>query len=345
MDGVNFGTAEGYIPFSGTTDINSGYYWPTGTMDFYAVSPVCESADVSYSTTDSKVVAKLEDVVVGVTVSEKSYLDATSQTDWLYAVTLDESKQTTSVPLNFQHALAQVDFKVKIDGQVSQNIKVNVKSVTVKNLVSKGTYTLPNTTTLNTESDGKVTSYGNTGTWNLSTESSDVKDYYVAFANNTTIDNDETTDAGIETAVCSSMLLLPQKQETAATYSNSNWSTNGLFILDTEVVAVVGEGDDAVEINLVNSPTYVPVTFEWNEGYRYTYTFVYTYNGNGGVTADGKDQLLPIKFDLTVDEMQQPDAQKVDVNLAPAEEETPENQENGGANEDPENDTTTPEIP
>ena len=207
----------------------------------------------------------------------------------------------THVDLNFQHALSQVDFKVKIHSNVAQAIKVVVNSITVKNLQGTGVYSFPTTET-DAGTDGK-------GTWAIS---GDLVDYIVAPATAFTIDNDNsTTEIAAETAATESMLLLPQTIE-ASTYS-SGWSTKGLFILGADVYSVVG----GTEVQLVSEPTYVPVEINWEEGKHYTYTFVYSAGGNGGYTEDNEDQLIPIQFTLSVDDFVAAPAEVLNPVVAP----------------------------
>lgn len=273
---MNDGTKEGSI-------YNSGYYWPMGNMDFYAYAPttlsfVLGEPDAAASKTGDKA-AK----ITGVTIPT----DATTQADIVYALSTNNAKPATANPvdLNFRHALSQVDFKVKIDANVAQAIKVVVNSITVKNLQGTGVYSFPTTET-DTGTDGK-------GTWAISGELTDysVTPGWGALTNGAT----GKTEAVTATAT-KSMLLLPQTIE-ASTYS-SGWSAKGLFILEADVYSVVG----GTEVQLVSEPTYVPVEINWEEGKHYTYTFVYSADGNGGKTDDNEDQLIPIQFRLSVDD-------------------------------------------
>ena len=271
-------------------NIASGYYWPTGTMDFYAVSPA-NIANASLGTPSAFATnsAGIADVVVA---------NANTQTDILYALTTGQTKTTADVPLSFQHALSQVVFKVKIAEDVQQKIEVKINDVTLSKLVKKGSFAFPKTATT---SDG-------VGSWTLSEEAEDLLDYMIA--PNATIENYTEDGEGAlvnnVSAETEPMLVLPQAKAIAATQSAGVWDSNGLFILDTTVAAKYDRegiaGDYETSINLVNTPTYIPVTFNWEPGKKYIYTIVYTAAGNGGVDQNGNNQLLPIKFSVEVED-------------------------------------------
>ena len=273
---MNDGTKEGSI-------YNSGYYWPMGNMDFYAYAPTSLTFDLGTPDAAANKTADKAAKITGVTIAT----DATLQADIVYALSTNNAKPAAAAPvdLNFQHALSQVDFKVKIASNVAQAIKVVVNSITVKNLQGTGVYSFPTTET-DTGTDGK-------GTWAISGALTDytVTPVWSALTNGATGSTEAVTATATE-----SMLLLPQTIE-ASTYS-SGWSAKGLFILDADVYSVVG----GTEVQLVSEPTYVPVEINWEEGKHYTYTFVYSADGNGGKTDDNEDQLIPIQFTLSVDD-------------------------------------------
>lgn len=282
IDGIN-------CKVTGTaTDISSGYYWPTGTMDFYAVYPA-GVANASLGTPSAY--ASNTAGITGVEVA-----DANTQTDILYALTTGQTKTTADVPLKFKHALSQVVFKVKIHDNVEQDIEVTLKSVTLKSLVKKGDFAFPKTAP--TTGDG-------VGSWTLSNEVEDIdKDYELAEINYV-INNYTTVDKKVS-AETAPMLVIPQSKVTKAAYTGSSWETdnNGLFVVNTTVTAKYdregNNGDYETSINLVNTPTYIPVTFTWEPGKKYVYTLIYTASGTGGKDENNKDQLLPIKFSVEV---------------------------------------------
>lgn len=255
---------------------NSGYYWPEGTMDFYAVSPNSLTATLGTASVLANNQATISDVEIAA--------NATTQTDILYAVATNQVKQTTSVDLNFQHALTQVSFKVKVAETFKQSVKVVVNSISVKNLQYKGDYSLPKTGSTNDD---------NIGSWTMD---ADIQDFSVSVGQTLNYTYNELNPAAVETATIPSMFLMPQG---LAASTPAVWTSGGCFVLDVDVYAQTIEG---TEIKLVDELTYVPYTFNWEEGNHYTYTFIYDEGGNGGLKPDGTEQLLKIKFDVDVDE-------------------------------------------
>lgn len=277
IDGIN-------CTVTGTrTNIQSGYYWPTGTMDFYAVYPA-DVANASLGTPSAY--ASNTAGITGVEVA-----DANNQTDILYALTTGQTKKTEDVPLNFKHALSQVVFKVKIADNVEQDIEVKLNSVTVKNLIKKGNFSFPKAAT----TDAGV------GSWTLSEDAGDAGASYVVSPTDYIIDNIDATTATNVTEETNPMLIIPQSHNIES--SKANWNVNGLFVVNTTVTAKYNRDanpDYETSINLVNTPTYIPVTFAWEPGKKYVYTFIYDANGNGGVDENGDEQMLPITFSVGV---------------------------------------------
>lgn len=247
---------------------DSGYYWPVGTMDFYAVSPstVTEASlgtPVAYETNTAK--------ISGYKIAD----DATTQTDLLYALTVKQSKKAEAVPLNFKHALSQVTFKVAVDATFPQSVDIVVNSIKVVNIANKGDFAFPKV-------DGEA------GEWKITTDSEN-KTYTVS--PNVTLNYEKGTLA--ETAETTSMLLLPQEENVASTAPT--WTTGTHFILNVTMT------DKTSGAKLVEGDTYVPYAVNMEAGYKYVYTFKYTGNENGGgVDKDGNDQLVKILFTCDV---------------------------------------------
>lgn len=278
-----FDPAGEVINVTGLTNLSSGYYWPSGTMDFYAVSP---STIINASVGSPSEFASNTAGITGVEVS-----NATAQTDILYALTTGQTKKTEDVPLNFKHALSQVVFKVKIADNVEQDIEVKLNSVTVKNLIKKGNFSFPKAAT----TDAGV------GSWTLSEDAGDAGASYVVSPTDYIIDNIDATTATNVTEETNPMLIIPQSHNIES--SKANWNVNGLFVVNTTVTAKYNRDanpDYETSINLVNTPTYIPVTFAWEPGKKYVYTFIYDANGNGGVDENGDEQMLPITFSVNV---------------------------------------------
>lgn len=294
-------------------------YWPnTGTVDFYAVHPTSLATLATVNATTQN--------IANFTVDQ----DVTKQIDFIYALNLDEKKQTTAVPMNFRHALSQIVFAA--ESGTNSNIEVQINAVSVHNIKESGNYTFPELeTTKQLETDtGAETEDSNEdgikdtyGEWHLD----DKLNYFAAGITNRTInpgqtatltkstdkveDNpdtevDETTAATTEDA----LLLLPQEAKA--------WDPNTEYIGST---AVTGKDktqgayfkisckvlDATTDVYLYGNATsyddvYVPVDIDWEQGKKYIYTFVF--DNGAGYNPEGDPVLVPIKFTVTVDEFQ-----------------------------------------
>lgn len=293
-------------------------YWPAdGNIDFYAHVNAGTKFSWNTATPGTPTIADYE---VSTTVAE--------QKDLLYAVKKDVAKSDAAVTLNFHHALSQIVFNAK---NTNPNFYVEVSGVKLCNINSKGTYTYPTTSTDDNNNPGH-TGHGATvinggqGSWG-STLSTPVN-YGVTFSavalTGDNIVKDLTTKAS-EVDTLNTLLLLPQNTTKWAKTTNET----GSYILvnclvynvagtsvnkDTDVVlwgAGTGATATAKELAILTD-------FNWEEGKKYTYTLVF---GEGaGVTppvpgTDPDDVLVPIKFDVTVDDFVAVADSEIDASL------------------------------
>ena len=264
---------------TGTSWVNhdSGYYWPMGTMDFYAVSPSDNIITMGTLGAVAANEAQIKDYVI---------TDAATGNveDLLYAVTVGETKKAEDVQLNFKHALSQIAFNVKVASDFTQSVTLEVKSISIVNVLNKGTFAYPKAATTTSESASDAL---------LWTPASDAvaKTYTITPTSYTVAYSKGTAAEGGETA---SMLLMPQAIDASAAPA---WTSGSHFILNIDIK------DTATGIYLVkDEPTYVPFDIDWRQGVKYVYTFTYSNTGNGGVDENGNDQLYKIKFACAVAE-------------------------------------------
>ena len=269
---------------------DSGYYWPMGTMDFYAVSP--SSNAIAMGTLGA--VASNEAKIENYTITDA----LTGNTDdLLYAITAEETKKAEDVVLHFKHALSQIAFQVGVAESFTQSVTVEVNSISVVNVKDKGTFAYPKAETL-----GTTEAVDADQLWTVADDAV-AKTYTVEPLNYSVAYTKGTEAFGAETE---SMLLLPQAI-TASTVAT--WTAGSHFILDVDIK------DTATGIYLVkDKPTYVPVNIDWRPGVKYIYKFTYADGSDGGVDVDGKDQLYKIKFACTVAPFAET-TQSVDVNV------------------------------
>jgi hypothetical protein len=147
----------------------SPIYWPlggTGSFDFLAYSTTLAATAVwgdggVPNDVAGKVVITYPDNYGTAGVTKKT------QDDLLYATT-SSSSRSTALPIDFKHALAWVNFKVK------SNINVNIKSIELVNVFTEGTFTIDQTSntpqtswTAGAKGDKAILSYTDESTLNV----------------------------------------------------------------------------------------------------------------------------------------------------------------------------------
>lgn len=288
---------------SGVWTYSPTRFWPeSGTIDFYSVSPY-ETPGISITKTEQKI----KDYTVNTNIS--------LQKDLLYAVNMGCSKAAngqTGVEVNFRHALSQIVFQAK---NTNSNIKVDIEGVKVVNVVSKGTFTYPQeTTSPNLTGTDHDTEYDDTwGTWDLSSTTGDVVTYEAGVTERTGI-TPSSEEVALTTVGGGELLLLPQTLSEWVP-STGESGTGSRFLINCKIWNV--SGDDEVllwpgknEYSEVAIP--IPADTKWKQGKKYVYTFIF---GEGaGYTPDGKPTpLIPVRFDVTVDDFQQGEDIPVDM--------------------------------
>lgn len=296
-------------------------YWPDTPVDFYA-----QANGDDYFKWDPTAAPQFANFTVKT--------DVASQIDLLYAVKTNQTKSSSDtqspVALNFHHALSQVVFYAK---NTNPNIYVEITGVSVGGAKNSGTYTLPTSDTDGNVEHGTSTgtsSNGAKGTWALGTTTDTYSVTFPAVAvvgdkdnptvmnltDNTnlnsgdlghggTVDNPGTNSFG------NAMLLLPQGEFTALPVADNgsgqlDLTKDGLYF---KVLCTIYNVSDPTASDLTdnvkiwdNKEIYIPVSGTWNEGMKYVYTLVFG-DGNGGIDPDGpKPALIPITYNVTVDE-------------------------------------------
>lgn len=269
-------------------------YWPEGDVSFYA------HVNGTGFTWASGEVPTITDYTVDTLVA--------NQKDLLYAVKTQSEGQVT---LNFRHALSQIVFQAK---NTNANLYVEIKGVKICNLGNVNTFTYPTADTddniINHDGKGDTETTGAWGFWDNLTGGN--TDYAVTFnAVPVPGDNDvksltNTNDTDKEFS-SKAMLLLPQTTTAwdTTTKPSADTQTGSYFLVDCKICNVAGASyDPATDVVLWNGNAAIPVAFNWEQGKKYIYTFVFG-DGNGGYDPDPDvptPVLLPITFDVTVDD-------------------------------------------
>mgnify|MGYP002516157800 CR=1 FL=1 len=323
MDGTKVTKDNGKWTYTGTK------FWPETDVDFFALSP----ADPQ-SGTISKPSAK--DLNFQLT----DYIVTDGKEDLLYAANIGEKKdahKTAPVNINFRHALSQIVFKAKLTDNSS--IDVDIAGITIEGIYNKANLfwsatTAPQLTEKNGKKDTELPQWGEwsepKASINGKDDKADVK--YTVFkdeANKKSL----TKDAN---QIGENLFLLPQTLEPWLVMKDKEVTVAGTArllinckITDTATGIQLWPkeaekyADVAISLdNPKNDPNRQPGTDDtdpkhdkWMQGKKYTYTLIF---GEGaGYTPDpeGPDPdpvLVPIKFEVTVDEFQ--DGGEYDLN-------------------------------
>lgn len=209
-------------------------------------------------------------------------LNASEQSDFMYAVTKGAKDDGNKVNLNFRHALSQICFK---SVNKNEHIDIYVKSIEILDLVGKGDYHFPSVSTNDNyenhtsviEEDPNKDSRGN---WVLSTEESDKQSYILDFNDGIKTDEVGIGEHGTNNAFKTALNLLPQTKENM-----------GIKL----VLDVINKTSDSKWKLAENFEVAVSTNVNWLEGNRYTYTLLFDYDW----TPDG---LSAIKIDVSVDD-------------------------------------------
>ena len=259
-------------------------YWPgdnTTKINFFAVSPETNAGLTKNFTASSQ---KLD---------YEASATAAEQCDLMYASVKNVSKSdrdgdnsnrsTGGVKLAFKHALSQIVFKAKV---AVADYSVDVESVTLCNLITKGSFTYSSETWTNDEAT--VSNYD--------------ADITAPVKGITTSAKDLTTSAN-------ALLLIPHTStkwsvaDSKSSIEEANTAKQTYIKISCKIANtknglsyIIGDADNYADV-------YIPFQANWTKGNKYTYTIVFCDpNGNNGYDPEGNpnnDDLL-ITFEPSV---------------------------------------------
>ena len=271
--GVNISYQDGKWNYTNQADLK---YWPTGSLNFYAVSPASDPIFYSWqiSQTEKKISYFSSDEYGS---NSQPYIDV------MYAIAPNQSKSNKGgkVQLKFRHITSQVVFKAK---KQRADMNVEIKSIKLHNLETSGVFTIP---TNDTPKRSDWTPQSPTYKCGLTVINKGNDDPKITVS----------TDA---TDISSSkpMFLIPQQLTAWDTSHNKDEAdTKKQSYLSIECKISIGDvyysGSKSGYGTL-----YVPFGADWEPGKRYVYTLIF----GGGYDADGNTILQPINFDASVEE-------------------------------------------
>ena len=330
---------ESYTRKTGATTwtITSGIerYWPNEEVSFYAAKnhdkDGAEFAVVNWNNGTP---------TIAFTAEKPVKVNASEQQDLLYAYTVtsktgsmvEGTKNKAVANLNFRHALSQVVFKAQ---NKNKNIYVEISEVQVANLKTTGTFTFPTNVTDdkslndkhqqtgviadNDPSFGKWSGLGTTAAETTTGEFTAVPVLGDGVLVNLTNNEGTATGEGAEKLnekanIIKSLIVLPQELGPAAYDQTNKWGDKAYFKVKCLVKNVAkGDGSKATadDVTLYDKYIYIPVNINWQVGKKYIYTFVFSEKGHAGYDEKGNDVLIPIEFNVTVDDF----AKGVDANV------------------------------
>ena len=297
-----------------TIDGDFARFWPSTEVSFFAVKNQTKYngdvfADVAWNDGTP---------TIAFTAQKPVQTEASKQQDLLYAYTKATKTADNVVnnkcvaTLNFRHALSQVVFKAQ---NKNKNIYVEISEVQVANLNTTGTFTFPTKVTDgkslndkhdqsgviadNDESFGKWSGLGTPVAVTTTGEFTAVK----ALGNGSIVNltNNEGTERALKDY---SLIVLPQTL-TAWDHAAAP-ATEGAYFKVKCLVKNVAKGDGLAattdDVTLYDKYIYIPVNINWQVGKKYIYTFVFSEKGHAGYDEKGNDVLIPIEFNVTVDD-------------------------------------------
>ena len=266
-------------------------YWPSGNLDFQAITPSADASFTLGNTVDEGHPRLVANVTVPTTV--------TAQKDIMFAsaTAQNHAADGAAVSLTFKHALSQVVFAGKV---ANPTITAVVDEISICNVYNAGTVGYRSALTeLSAATSGSATASFSVGL----IEGADA-------AATTTARTMTSTTAQNLTNLNGALMMIPQSQ-TAWSHTGAEKviadatgsylkikckvkdNNSGTWLIGAATETVADSGDDWEYV-------YVPfdlTTVAWELGNKYTYTLVFG-NGSGGFDENGDPltNLVPITY-------------------------------------------------
>lgn len=274
-------------------------YWPSGNLDFQAVTPSADASFVLANTVDEGHPHLVANVTVPTTVAD--------QKDIMFASATGINNAATGLPvsLTFKHALSQVVFAGKV---ANPTITAVVSEITVCNIHNTGTVGYASTlTTLSAAATGDAESAFSVGL----IEGADAAATTAARTmTSTTAQNLTNTDGAL--------MMIPQTQAawTHAAPEKAIADATGSYLKikckvqdNNSGTWLIGAASGANEFEYVyipfdlSNPGTPAPNKSWELGKKYTYTLIFG-NGAGGYDENGDPltNMVPITYTVAAAE-------------------------------------------
>ena len=292
--GVKIAYKNNNWDYANDTDI---HYWPESTaLNFYAVSPGSfeeVEGNIEMLSVYGWNISNNTKTISYSPIDEYAGRTDKKNLDVMYAITENQTKNSNSgkVKFQFKHILSQVVFKAKTQ---FENMEVEINQIKIHNPQTKGTYTLPKTSS-------------EKGTWELTapTVGSKWGAFTVVTGKKITV-----TSNGTDISVDAPMLFVPQEltawdvKKTKAEADTEHQAYLEIACkIKQEGVYLYGSASEYKTL-------YVPFGTKWDQGKCYTYTLIF----GGGYDDHGLPILQPINFEAETGDWPEPDATEINVN-------------------------------
>ena len=316
VNGKQYFADETYAKGEGSTySITGGVerYWPNEEISFFAAK--------NYD-------AFNWNVATASTMTITPALAAKDQKDLLYAYTVSNRGTNNNfnagkAKLNFRHALSQVVFYALNE---NSKIYVEIENISLNNAAATGTFTLPiGAASVTDDNLQDHTQVGAAKTKGLGTWAVDGKAKFTADVTkgtNTlvalTAEKQNLTDNATENDFGQSLLVLPENVTAWDKTKVTAETTGSYFTVKCKIRNIAGAAVADDDVYLWGNATearelLIPVNFNWEQGKKYIYTIKFTKTGHAGYDEDGNDVLIPIQFDVTVDDFGSKSEQNVEI--------------------------------
>lgn len=284
------------------------YFWPhSGMMRFYSYSPANLTVNMPSAAEFASNAPSIEYIANSDSELQKDLLYAVNNVNGMDAYANDSK----TVNVNFRHALSQIVFSAK---NINPKWILDISDVTICNIKSQGTYTLPTETTAPlTSADSDVK-----GSW---TYKNATHDYPTKFVDVESIGSEPIE---LTSTANGSLLVLPQTTSAWNPKTDPYCDNKGAyFMIRCKIRQIIGDGTALLwpsKLTDAAGNVAIPVNINWEEGKKYTYTFIFgegagyippTGTDGGDTVIPGSEVLAPIRISVDIDDFQTPDSTPV----------------------------------
>lgn len=235
--GANYFSKQEFTKDGGFFTSSPVYYWPAGTLNFFAYSP--SETDLGATVTIDKDTKNLADFSPATEIAnQKDFVTAT-------ASGTRAANETNGVELTFAHQLSQIEIKAK---NSNTGYVYKVVGVRIGKPVSKGTFTF------------------GANTWALTT--TEKSNYAVEYA---TDEKTLTADAATIMGDGGNAMLLPQQLTAWASETDKTNTNNGAYIA-LKIQITTKDGARVYPAKGDYDWAAVAIGTNWEAGKKYVYT-------------------------------------------------------------------------